>query len=78
MFFDVILIIIVIVIVSSSSIYIIIRGTFLGLFSLCFFLVFLLINICIFQHMIKYRYLPFTYGKQKYRGKDDSGDVMKS
>lgn len=30
------------------------------------------------KHMIKYRYLPFTYGKQKYRGKDDSGDVMKS
>ena len=78
-FFAIILIIIVIIIVSSSSIYIIIiRGAFLGLFSLCFFLVFLLINICIFQHMIKYRYLPFTYGKQKYRGKDDSGDVTKS
>ncbi|XP_068678216.1 protein RER1-like isoform X1 [Montipora capricornis] len=30
------------------------------------------------KHMIKYRYLPFTYGKQKYRGKDDTGDMMKS
>lgn len=30
------------------------------------------------KHMIKYRYLPFTHGKQKYRGKDDSGDVLKS
>ncbi|KAL9971413.1 hypothetical protein ACROYT_G023933 [Oculina patagonica] len=30
------------------------------------------------KHMIRYRYIPFTYGKQKYRGKEDSGDVMKS
>ncbi|PFX26286.1 Protein RER1 [Stylophora pistillata] len=30
------------------------------------------------KHMIRYRYLPFTYGKQKYRGKDESSDVMKS
>ena len=69
-------IILIIIVSSSSSIYIIIIR---GAFSLvCVFLVFLLINICTFQHMIKYRYLPFTYGKQKYRGKDDSGDVMKS
>ncbi|XP_027055493.1 protein RER1-like isoform X1 [Pocillopora damicornis] len=30
------------------------------------------------KHMIRYRYLPFTYGKQKYKGKDESSDVMKS
>ncbi|XP_078696487.1 protein RER1-like isoform X1 [Branchiostoma floridae x Branchiostoma belcheri] len=27
------------------------------------------------KHMIKYRYLPFTHGKTKYKGKDDSGKV---
>jgi hypothetical protein len=27
------------------------------------------------QHMIKYQYLPWTTGKTKYRGKDDSSKV---
>ncbi|KAJ7393598.1 retention in endoplasmic reticulum protein 1 [Desmophyllum pertusum] len=30
------------------------------------------------KHMIRYRYIPFTYGKQKYRGKEDTDDTMKS
>jgi len=28
------------------------------------------------KHMIKYRYLPFTHGKTKYKGKEDSGKVV--
>jgi len=28
------------------------------------------------KHMIKYRYLPFTTGKTKYKGKDDTGKVI--
>jgi len=28
------------------------------------------------KHMIKYRYLPWTYGKTKYRGKEDTGKVI--
>jgi len=28
------------------------------------------------KHMIKYRYLPWTHGKTKYRGKEDSGKVV--
>ncbi|CAG2110344.1 unnamed protein product [Medioppia subpectinata] len=27
------------------------------------------------RHMIKYRYLPWTHGKTKYQGKEDSGKV---
>lgn len=30
------------------------------------------------RHMIKYRYLPFTHGKTKYKGKEDSGKVFAS
>uniref|UniRef100_H2YYQ9 Protein RER1 n=1 Tax=Ciona savignyi TaxID=51511 RepID=H2YYQ9_CIOSA len=30
------------------------------------------------KHMIKYRYLPFTHGKTKYKGKDDTGKVIGS
>ncbi|XP_070561897.1 protein RER1-like [Ptychodera flava] len=30
------------------------------------------------KHMIKYRYLPFTHGKTKYKGKEDSGSVIAS
>lgn len=28
------------------------------------------------KHMIKYRYLPFTTGKTKYKGKEDTGKVV--
>nr|CAB3265523.1 protein RER1-like [Phallusia mammillata] len=28
------------------------------------------------KHMIKYRYLPFTHGKTKYKGKEDTGKVV--
>eukprot|EP00118_Oscarella_pearsei_P025359 m.308044 g.308044 ORF g.308044 m.308044 type:complete len:194 (+) comp43308_c0_seq1:218-799(+) len=28
------------------------------------------------KHMIKYRYLPFTHGKTRYKGKDDTGTVV--
>ncbi|XP_065890339.1 protein RER1-like [Dysidea avara] len=27
-------------------------------------------------HMIKYRYLPFSYGKRRYKGKEDTGHVI--
>ncbi|KAK9730002.1 Rer1 family [Popillia japonica] len=30
------------------------------------------------KHMIKYRYLPFTHGKPKYQGHEDSGKVIGS
>lgn len=30
------------------------------------------------RHMIKYRYLPFTHGKTKYKGKEDTGKVFAS
>ncbi|XP_022090050.1 protein RER1-like isoform X2 [Acanthaster planci] len=29
------------------------------------------------KHMVKYKYLPWTRGKAKYRGKEDSGDVIR-
>ncbi|ESO95778.1 hypothetical protein LOTGIDRAFT_188487 [Lottia gigantea] len=28
------------------------------------------------KHMIKYRYIPFSHGKTKYRGKEDTGKVV--
>ncbi|XP_065842153.1 protein RER1-like [Oscarella lobularis] len=28
------------------------------------------------KHMIKYRYLPFSHGKTRYKGKDDTGAVV--
>ena len=31
-----------------------------------------------FQHMIKYRYLPFSHGKTKYKGKEETGKVAAS
>lgn len=34
--------------------------------------------ILFLQHMIKYRYLPFTHGKTKYKGKEDTGKVFSS
>lgn len=30
------------------------------------------------KHMIKYRYLPFTHGKTKYKGKEDTGKLATS
>jgi len=30
------------------------------------------------QHMLKYRYIPFTHGKTRYRGKEDTGKVATS
>jgi len=30
------------------------------------------------KHMIKHRYLPFSYGKTKYKGKEDTGKVVGS
>jgi len=32
----------------------------------------------IFQHMIRYRYLPFTHSKPKYQGHDESGKVIRA
>ncbi|XP_033642489.1 protein RER1-like isoform X1 [Asterias rubens] len=29
------------------------------------------------KHMVKYRYLPWSQGKTKYRGKEDTGDVIR-
>jgi len=34
--------------------------------------------VCILQHMIKYKYIPFTYGKAQYRGKADTGKTVGS
>jgi hypothetical protein len=31
-----------------------------------------------FQHMIRYRYLPFTHSKPKYQGHDESGKVIRA
>jgi len=28
------------------------------------------------KHMVKYRYIPFSHGKTKYRGKEDTGKVV--
>lgn len=30
------------------------------------------------KHMIKYRYIPFTHGKPRYRGQEDSGKVVQT
>lgn len=30
------------------------------------------------KHMIKYKYLPFSHGKAKYKGKEDTGKVVSS
>lgn len=30
------------------------------------------------QHMIKYRYIPFTHGKRTYKGKEDAGKTFAS
>ncbi|RUS80291.1 hypothetical protein EGW08_011929, partial [Elysia chlorotica] len=30
------------------------------------------------KHMIKYRYLPFSHGKTRYKGKEDTGKVVPS
>ncbi|XP_078186242.1 protein RER1 isoform X3 [Callithrix jacchus] len=30
------------------------------------------------KHMVKYRYIPFTHGKRRYRGKDDAGKAFAS
>ncbi|BFZ23064.1 hypothetical protein BsWGS_26103 [Bradybaena similaris] len=30
------------------------------------------------KHMIKYRYIPFSYGKARYKGKEDTGKVVSS
>jgi len=30
------------------------------------------------KHMIKYRYLPFSHGKPRHRGRDDTGNVVQS
>ncbi|KAF1580813.1 UNVERIFIED_CONTAM: Protein RER1, partial [Eudyptes pachyrhynchus] len=29
-------------------------------------------------HMIKYRYIPFTHGKRRYKGKEDVGKTFAS
>ena len=44
-----------------------------NVFYIKFYIIFL-----IFQHMIKYRYIPFTHGKARYKGKEDSGAVVSS
>jgi len=31
-----------------------------------------------FQHMIRYRYLPFTHSKPKYQGHEESGKVIRA
>lgn len=41
-----------------------------------YLIVFILYSI--FQHMIRYRYLPFTHSKPKYQGHDASGKVIRA
>jgi len=41
-----------------------------------FFILFFLTMKRQVLHMVKYRYLPFTTGKKKYAGKEDSGKVV--
>ncbi|XP_071839618.1 protein RER1-like [Apostichopus japonicus] len=41
-----------------------------------FFILFFLTMRRQIEHMIKYRYLPWSRGKTKYKGKEDTGDVI--
>ncbi|XP_071945637.1 protein RER1-like [Antedon mediterranea] len=41
-----------------------------------FFILFFLTMKRQIRHMIKYKYLPFSHGKTKYKGKEDSGEVI--
>jgi len=34
--------------------------------------------VCVLQHMIKYKYIPFTHGKAHYKGKADTGKIVGS
>ncbi|RDD46164.1 Protein RER1 [Trichoplax sp. H2] len=43
-----------------------------------FFLLFFMTMRRQIEHMIRYRYLPFSHGKKKYKGKEDSGKVVVS
>ncbi|BFZ23737.1 hypothetical protein BsWGS_26776 [Bradybaena similaris] len=43
-----------------------------------FFILFTLTMKRQIKHMIKYRYLPFSHGKTKYKGKEDTGKVVSS
>jgi len=29
-------------------------------------------TVSLLQHMVKYRYLPFSYGKRRYKGKEET------
>ncbi|CAL1532387.1 unnamed protein product [Lymnaea stagnalis] len=40
-----------------------------------FFILFTLTMKRQIKHMIKYRYLPFSYGKARYKGKEDTGKL---
>ena len=31
-----------------------------------------------FQHMLKHRYVPWSHGKTRYKGKEDTGKVVSS
>lgn len=41
-----------------------------------FFILFFLTMRRQIEHMVKYRYLPWSRGKTKYKGKEDTGDVI--
>ncbi|XP_033097765.1 protein RER1-like [Anneissia japonica] len=41
-----------------------------------FFILFFLTMKRQIRHMIRYKYLPFSHGKTKYKGKEDSGEVI--
>uniref|UniRef100_A0A0B6ZZZ3 Protein RER1 n=1 Tax=Arion vulgaris TaxID=1028688 RepID=A0A0B6ZZZ3_9EUPU len=43
-----------------------------------FIILFLLTMKQQIKHMIKYRYIPLSYGKLKYKGKEDTGKVVYS
>lgn len=70
------------------------RAVFIALFCTCFdafnipvfwpilvmyfFVLFFMTMKRQIKHMIRYRYLPFSYGKATYRGKEDTGKSMRS
>lgn len=43
-----------------------------------FFILFILTMKRQIRHMIKYRYMPFTSGKRRYAGREDSGKVVQT
>ncbi|GBL82047.1 Protein RER1 [Araneus ventricosus] len=70
---------------ATRSIFIAMFCTFFKFFNIPVFwpilLLYFIMLFCVtmkrqIKHMIKYRYLPWTTGKAKYRGKEDTGKIV--